>query len=182
MLKNKTDIFINTIEGINQIAINIAAVFMGIAIFYIFLDVVIRLLPGRVPTLYSVEICGYFLMYFAFLSYSYTDQKGFQIKLEILNMFVKNQKIKSNVQLINFVINFFVTFFLFTASLIWVIKTYKMGVTSYTELRIPLYIPRASMPIGFLLLSFGSIRKIILWFTHIEKLKKEEGLEELPKI
>ncbi|ALA71031.1 hypothetical protein GT50_13350 [Geobacillus stearothermophilus 10] len=121
-------------------------------------DVIARSVFNR-PTVWATELCIYAIIGSCFLGSAYTLRTYSHITVDLLINVVPHrvQKILSYVSnAFGFIFSLIFTIY----SLEHVLNTYKLGTTSSSLLRIPMYLPEMFLPIGGLLLCFAFILQI----------------------
>ena len=141
--------------------------------FLIPIDVLGRYLFGK-PTLIAVEVSGYLLVGLVFLGLVYTAHVNRNITVDLLTDRLRpvvRKKLRDTVTICTA---------LFSAWLAWftlapVRMDFSLGTTSLTGTAIPIWVPSAMIPLGFLLLSVKLLTRFIIDMSagHEEGLRND---------
>lgn len=120
------------------------------------------------PTEWSIEISGYLVIVSGFLGFASALAHDKHICVDLLTAKLP-EKLRIPLGMTVSVVGLFFSYVLFIEGLDMTITSYEMMRTSTSTLRIPLYIPHASVPIGALLLLLQFVRKIIYAWISIRR-------------
>lgn len=142
-----------------RIGAYIAGFFIVATTFMIFYEVISRAFFG-VPTSWATELSIYAIIGSCFLGSAYAVRTYSHITVDLLVNSV-NEKLKIVFTYLSNTLGllFSVIFTIYGFS--QVIKTYELGVTSASLLRVPMYLPETLLPLGGLLMTFAFLLQIV---------------------
>lgn len=142
----------------------IAGILVLAMTFMIFYEVIARSFFGS-PTTWATELSIYALIGSGFLGSAYAVRKHSHITVDLLvaNMSEKGRVILAYVtNVLGLLFSVIFTYY----SMMHVTKTFELGTTSTSLLRIPMYIPESLLPIGGVLLIIAFILEIVDGKAH----------------
>lgn len=154
----------NSCDLIIRIGAYVSGLFIVIMTILTFYEVISRSFFGK-PTTFAMELSIYAIIGSCFLGASYAVRTQSHITVDLLTNVVNN----SWKRIFSYLSNALGLIFsiLFTVyGFIHVTKTYSLGTTSTSLLRIPMYIPELLLPIGGILLIMAFILQIIDGGVH----------------
>lgn len=158
----------NKLYHFSDLLIKWAACLSGILIFITtimtFYEVVTRALFGM-PTIWATELSTYAIIGSCFLGTAYAVRTYAHITVDLIVNRV-NEKARVALAYVSNALGL-----LFSIILAWygfhhVLKTFELGVTSTSLLRIPMYLPEMFIPIGGVLLIIAFILQLIDGGVH----------------
>ena len=137
---------------------NLALVAFIILTFSVIYEVIARSIFNK-PTIWSLEIVTYMISCVAFFGSAYVLRINKHLEI---NLFTKILPIKIRLffNLIANIIAFIFCFIAFYYGCKLINLSYILGVVSVSELRVPLWIPQMTVPIGFFALSLEFLVRI----------------------
>lgn len=120
------------------------------------------------PTEWSIEISGYLVIVSGFLGFAAALAHDKHICVDLLTAKLP-ERLRIPLEMTVSLAGLFFSYILFIEGLDMTISSYEMMRSSNSTLRIPLYIPHASVPTGALLLLLQFARKIIHAWIAIRK-------------
>ena len=157
-MKHLWTILLNQFEKLSRLGAVLAEVSIIMLLLLVFNEVIARYVLNK-PTLYSVELSEYLLIFVAFIAAGWVLQEDKHVRMNtFINLMPK--KVKGVLDIIT---SFFVL--LFCIILVWQgakssIMAFKGGYHSSSLLNVPLWIPYAIIPTGALLLGLQMIVRI----------------------
>ena len=139
---------------------------LGVMIFY---DVLMRYLFNS-PTIWTLEISEYVLVFLAFAGAANLQKKKKHIKMDFFYQKLSRQT-RAFIDLIIYLLTGGFSYILLVKSVQMTIIAYKYGSTSNSLLEVPLYIPYAIVPFGMGLLLIQAISDVI---DSTKKLSQKE--------
>ncbi len=138
---------------------NLALVAFIILTFSVIYEVIARSIFNK-PTIWSLEIVTYMISCVAFFGSAYVLRINKHLEI---NLFTKILPIKIRLffNLIANIIAFIFCFIAFYYGCKLINLSYILGVVSVSELRVPLWIPQMTVPIGFFALSLEFLIRIL---------------------
>ena len=138
---------------------NLALVAFIILTFSVIYEVIARSIFNK-PTIWSLEIVTYMISCVAFFGSAYVLRINKHLEI---NLFTKILPIKIRLffNLIANIIAFIFCFIAFYYGCKLINLSYILGVVSVSELRVPLWIPQMTVPIGFFALSLEFLVRIL---------------------
>lgn len=138
---------------------NLALVAFIILTFSVIYEVIARSIFNK-PTIWSLEIVTYMISCVAFFGSAYVLRINKHLEI---NLFTKILPIKIRLffNLIANIIAFIFCFIAFYYGCKLINLSYILGVVSVSELRVPLWIPQMTVPIGFFALSLEFLMRIL---------------------
>ena len=138
---------------------NLALVAFIILTFSVIYEVIARSILNK-PTIWSLEIVTYMISCVAFFGSAYVLRINKHLEI---NLFTKILPIKVRLifNLIANIIAFIFCFIAFYYGCKLINLSYILGVVSVSELRVPLWIPQMTVPIGFFALSLEFLMRIL---------------------
>ena len=138
---------------------NLALVAFIILTFSVIYEVIARSIFNK-PTIWSLEIVTYMISCVAFFGSAYVLRINKHLEI---NLFTKILPIKIRLffNLIANIIAFVFCFIAFYYGCKLINLSYILGVVSVSELRVPLWIPQMTVPIGFFALSLEFLVRIL---------------------
>lgn len=112
--------------------------------------------------MFVLEINTYLIAASWFLSSAYTLHTEGHIRITLLTSIIKSDKVKCMVDIFATIIGIIVSYIIFYSVLMLTVNSYILKKTSYTVLRVPLYIPQSILLIGALFLLIQLIIRLIL--------------------
>lgn len=154
----------NFLDWLIKIGAYIAGIFILLMAFMTFYEVIARGFFNS-PTSWALELSIYSLIGSCFLGSAYGVRTYSHITVDLLvNTLSERGRI-----IINYIVNvlgllFSVIFTIYGFK--QVIKTYELGTTSTSLLRIPMYLPELMLPVGGILLMIAFILQIVDGKAH----------------
>ena len=139
--------------------LNLALIAFIILTFSVIYEVIARSILNK-PTIWSLEIVTYMISCVAFFGSAYVLRINKHLEI---NLFTKILPIKVRLifNLIANIIAFIFCFIAFYYGCKLINLSYILGVVSVSELRVPLWIPQMTVPIGFFALSLEFLMRIL---------------------
>jgi len=136
---------------LSSFLLNLALIAFIILTFSVIYEVIARSILNK-PTIWSLEIVTYMISCVAFFGSAYVLRINKHLEI---NLFTKILPIKVRLifNLIANIIAFIFCFIAFYYGCKLINLSYILGVVSVSELRVPLWIPQMTVPIGFFALS-----------------------------
>ncbi|MDQ0272006.1 TRAP transporter small permease [Cytobacillus purgationiresistens] len=137
----------------------ISGLFIIVATFMIFFEIISRTVLGQ-PTIWATELSIYAIIGSCFFGSAYAVRTYSHITVDLIVNNVNDQFKTILAYLSNalgLVFSLIFTFYGFHH----VMKTFELGVTSASLLRIPMYLPELLLPLGGILLCLAFIMQII---------------------
>ena len=147
------------IQAMTSIAAHISGIFIAIIALIVFYEIVMRGMFNA-PTEWSIEISGYLVLISGFLGFAAALADDKHICVDLITAKLP-EKLRLPLQMIVYLAGLFFSYVLFVEGLDMTLTSFELMRTSTSTLRIPLYIPHASIPIGGLLLLLQFARKIV---------------------
>ena len=148
------------IQKITSLATVLAGLFILATAVMVCYEVIVRGLFDA-PTEWSLEMSVYLVLASGFLGLAATYADDKHIRVDILTARLSERS--------NTCLNIFVGIVSLGMCLVFLVESWDMVLTSYqmnntspSTLRVPLFIPQLSLPVGFLLLLLQLVRKIML--------------------
>lgn len=154
----------NGLDWIIKLGAYLAGIFILAMTFMIFYEVIARSFFGS-PTTWATELSIYSLIGSGFLGSAYAVRKHSHITVDLI---VANISQKGRV-VFGYVTNVLGLLFstIFTIyGFSHVQKTFELGTTSTSLLRIPMYLPESMLPVGGVLLMIAFILEIVDGKAH----------------
>ena len=144
---------------LSSFLLNLALIAFIILTFSVIYEVVARSILNK-PTIWSLEIVTYMISCVAFFGSAYVLRINKHLEI---NLFTKILPIKVRLifNLIANIIAFIFCFIAFYYGCKLINLSYILGVVSVSELRVPLWIPQMTVPIGFFALSLEFLMRIL---------------------
>tara|TARA_B100000123_G_scaffold240168_1_gene193205 strand:- start:213 stop:698 length:486 start_codon:yes stop_codon:yes gene_type:complete len=144
---------------LSSFLLNLALIAFIILTFSVIYEVVARSILNK-PTIWSLEIVTYMISCVAFFGSAYVLRINKHLEI---NLFTKILPIKVRLifNLIANIIAFIFCFIAFYYGCKLINLSYILGVVSVSELRVPLWIPQMTVPIGFFALSLEFLVRIL---------------------
>jgi len=146
-------------ERLSRIGATLAELCLVLLLLLVFNEVIARYVLNR-PTLYSVELSEYLLIFVAFMAAGWVLQKDRHVRmLSVVNL------MPPNVRRISDIITSIIVLF-FCIILVWQggkssLMAFKGDYHSSSLLNVPLWMPYAIIPAGALLLSLQMLVRIV---------------------
>ena len=147
------------VSFLSSFLLNLALIAFIILTFSVIYEVIARSILNK-PTIWSLEIVTYMISCVAFFGSAYVLRINKHLEI---NLFTKILPIKVRLifNLIANIIAFIFCFIAFYYGCKLINLSYILGVVSVSELRVPLWIPQMTVPIGFFALSLEFLIRII---------------------
>ncbi len=144
---------------LSSFLLNLALIAFIILTFSVIYEVIARSILNK-PTIWSLEIVTYMISCVAFFGSAYVLRINKHLEI---NLFTKILSIKVRLifNLIANIIAFIFCFIAFYYGCKLINLSYILGVVSVSELRVPLWIPQMTVPIGFFALSLEFLMRIL---------------------
>ena len=144
---------------LSSFLLNLALIAFIILTFSVIYEVIARSILNK-PTIWSLEIVTYMISCVAFFGSAYVLRINKHLEI---NLFTKILPIKVRLifNLIANIIAFIFCFIAFYYGCKLINLSYILGVVSVSELRVPLWIPQMTVPIGFFALSLEFLIRIL---------------------
>ena len=144
---------------LSSFLLNLALIAFIILTFSVIYEVIARSILNK-PTIWSLEIVTYMISCVAFFGSAYVLRINKHLEI---NLFTKILPIKIRLffNLIANIIAFIFCFIAFYYGCKLINLSYILGVVSVSELRVPLWIPQMTVPIGFFALSLEFLVRIL---------------------
>ena len=144
---------------LSSFLLNLALIAFIILTFSVIYEVIARSILNK-PTIWSLEIVTYMISCVAFFGSAYVLRINKHLEI---NLFTKILQIKVRLifNLIANIIAFIFCFIAFYYGCKLINLSYILGVVSVSELRVPLWIPQMTVPIGFFALSLEFLMRIL---------------------
>jgi|TARA_B100002052_G_C15611354_1_gene475467 C4-dicarboxylate transporter DctQ subunit len=144
---------------LSSFLLNLALIAFIILTFSVIYEVIARSILNK-PTIWSLEIVTYMISCVAFFGSAYVLRINKHLEI---NLFTKILPIKVRLifNLIANIIAFIFCFIAFYYGCKLINLSYILGVVSVSELRVPLWIPQMTVPIGFFALSLEFLVRIL---------------------
>jgi len=147
-------------KHISRLSALVGQVIIVIMTLLITVDVLGRYIIGR-STLIATEVSGYALVALSFLGLAYAERTGRNIKIDILTKRF-SPSVQKKLHLIVSVVST-----LFIAWLTWVtmgpvIGNFNAQTTSVTILKVPMWIPYFTIPIGYTMLTIVMANEVLI--------------------
>ncbi len=156
----------NLFENINKLFAFVAGVIVIFTMLAVVYEVVMRYF-FRSPTLWTVEVSGYSLLYITFLGAAWVLMHEGHVKIDLLT-----NRLKPNTQVIlNIITSIFGVIVMlviawYSARVTW--ASYQTNYLASTELQTPLFIVFLIIPIGSLLLAIQFLRNLSRLFRELK--------------
>ncbi len=156
----------NLFENINNLFAFVAGIIVIFTMLAVVYEVVMRYL-FRSPTLWTVEVSGYSLLYITFLGSGWVLMHEGHVKIDLLT-----NRLKPNTQVILNIITSIFGFIVmsviawYSARVTW--DSYQTNYLAATELQTPLFIVFLIIPIGSLLLVIQFLRNLSRLFRELK--------------
>lgn len=147
-----------SIEALCRCGATLAEICLFLLLALVFNEVIARYVLNK-PTLYSVELSEYLLIFIAFMAAGWVLQKNGHVRMHsVVNLMPR--RMKTVVELLTSII-----VLLFCSILVWKgmgasVMAFKGDYHSSSLLNVPLWIPYAIIPLGSLLLGLQVVVKI----------------------
>lgn len=147
------------VSFLSSFLLNLALIAFIILTFSVIYEVIARSILNK-PTIWSLEIVTYMISCVAFFGSAYVLRINKHLEI---NLFTKILPIKVRLifNLIANIIAFIFCFIAFYYGCKLINLSYILGVVSVSELRVPLWIPQMTVPIGFFALSLEFLIRIL---------------------
>lgn len=147
------------VSFLSSFLLNLALIAFIILTFSVIYEVIARSILNK-PTIWSLEIVTYMISCVAFFGSAYVLRINKHLEI---NLFTKILPIKVRLifNLIANIIAFIFCFIAFYYGCKLINLSYILGVVSVSELRVPLWIPQMTVPIGFFALSLEFLVRIL---------------------
>ena len=147
------------VSFLSSLLLNLALIAFIILTFSVIYEVIARSILNK-PTIWSLEIVTYMISCVAFFGSAYVLRINKHLEI---NLFTKILPIKVRLifNLIANIIAFIFCFIAFYYGCKLINLSYILGVVSVSELRVPLWIPQMTVPIGFFALSLEFLIRIL---------------------
>lgn len=144
---------------LSSFLLNLALIAFIILTFSVIYEVIARSILNK-PTIWSLEIVTYMISCVAFFGSAYVLRINKHLEI---NLFTKILPITVRLifNLIANIIAFIFCFIAFYYGCKLINLSYILGVVSVSELRVPLWIPQMTVPIGFFALSLEFLVRIL---------------------
>lgn len=144
---------------LSSFLLNLALIAFIILTFSVIYEVIARSILNK-PTIWSLEIVTYMISCVAFFGSAYVLRINKHLEI---NLFTKILPIKVRLifNLIANIIAFIFCLIAFYYGCKLINLSYILGVVSVSELRVPLWIPQMTVPIGFFALSLEFLMRIL---------------------
>jgi TRAP-type C4-dicarboxylate transport system permease small subunit len=147
------------LEGLCRAGAFLSALFMGIIVALIMVEIILRSI-FNVSTLVASEFSGYMLVAVVALGLGYTMQHRSHIRITIFwDRFSDTWKRRADIILAS--LSAAICLFFLYYSVLMVYETYSLGMEADTISETPLWIPQTSIPIGLFLLFLQLVALII---------------------
>ena len=153
------------VSFLSSFLLNLALIAFIILTFSVIYEVIARSILNK-PTIWSLEIVTYMISCVAFFGSAYVLRINKHLEI---NLFTKILPIKVRLifNLIANIIAFIFCFIAFYYGCKLINLSYILGVVSVSELRVPLWIPQMTVPIGFFALSLEFLIRILRLILNI---------------
>ena len=161
----------NFFDHINKVF----AFITGIIVIFIMLAVVYEVVMRyffRSPTLWTVEVSGYGLVFITFLGSAWVLKHEGHVKIDLLTSYVKPES-QIILNIFNSIIAAIVTLVIFWYSARVTLASYRTNYLAATELQTPLFIIYLIIPIGCFLLFIQFLRKLSDLFREFKASQKK---------
>ena len=147
------------VSFLSSFLLNLALIAFIILTFSVIYEVIARSILNK-PAIWSLEIVTYMISCVAFFGSAYVLRINKHLEI---NLFTKILPIKVRLifNLIANIIAFIFCFIAFYYGCKLINLSYILGVVSVSELRVPLWIPQMTVPIGFFALSLEFLIRIL---------------------
>ncbi len=135
--------------------------------FSVVYEVVARSIFNK-PTIWSLEIVTYMISCVAFLGSAYVLRVGKHLEINLLTN-ILTKKLKLYLKLFSNLISMIFCIFVCYYGVKFINFSIVLGVVSESELRTPLWIPQATVPIGFFALSLEFFIRLIKTISLIRE-------------
>jgi C4-dicarboxylate transporter DctQ subunit len=142
----------------------IAGVLILVTTFMIFYEVISRSVFHK-PTSWATELSIYAIIGSCFLGSAFAVRTYSHITVDLLINNV-NDRMKTVLAYISNTLGLVFSFIFTLYGFLHVMKTYSLGVTSSSLLRIPMYLPELFIPVGGVLLCIAFVLQIIEGGIH----------------
>ena len=139
--------------------LNLALIAFIILTFSVIYEVIARSILNK-PTIWSLEIVTYMISCVAFFGSAYVLRINKHLEINLLTKILPI-KVRLIFNLIANIIAFIFCFIAFYYGCKLINLSYILGVVSVSELRVPLWIPQMTVPIGFFALSLEFLMRIL---------------------
>jgi len=151
-------ILADTCERISRLGVILAEICLVLLLMLVFHEVIARYVLNK-PTLYSVEISEYLLIFVAFMAAGWVLQEDKHVSMQaVVNLFSAR---------VRYLCSLFTSILVlgFCSILVWQgarasVMAFKGGYHSSSLLNVPMWIPYAIIPIGSLLLALQLLVRI----------------------
>lgn len=143
---------------------NLALLAFIILTFSVIYEVIARSIFNK-PTIWSLEIVTYMISCVAFFGSAYVLRINKHLEINLFTKILPN-KIRFFFDLIANIIALIFCFIAFYYGCKLINLSYILGVVSVSELRVPLWIPQMTVPIGFFALFLEFLIRILKLFLN----------------
>ena len=144
---------------LSSFLLNLALIAFIILTFSVIYEVIARSILNK-PTIWSLEIVTYMISCVAFFGSAYVLRINKHLEINLLTKILPI-KVRLIFNLIANIIAFIFCFIAFYYGCKLINLSYILGVVSVSELRVPLWIPQMTVPIGFFALSLEFLMRIL---------------------
>jgi len=153
------DRFQQWIEGLCRAGAFLSALFMGLIVLLIVVEIFLRSLFNA-STLITAEYSGYFLVSVVALGLGYTMQHRAHIRITLIWDRLSSA-MKRRIDILMGTISSAICLFAIYYSILMVYETYSLGMRADSIVETPLWIPQLSVPVGIFLLFLQLIALIL---------------------
>ena len=143
---------------------NLALLAFIILTFSVIYEVIARSIFNK-PTIWSLEIVTYMISCVAFFGSAYVLRVNKHLEINLFTKILPN-KIRFFFDLVANIIALIFCFIAFYYGCKLINLSYILGVVSVSELRVPLWIPQMTVPIGFFALFLEFLIRILKLFLN----------------
>ena len=143
---------------------NLALLALIILTFSVIYEVIARSIFNK-PTIWSLEIVTYMISCVAFFGSAYVLRINKHLEINLFTKILPN-KIRFFFDLVANIIALIFCFIAFYYGCKLINLSYILGVVSVSELRVPLWIPQMTVPIGFFALFLEFLIRILKLFLN----------------
>ena len=158
-MKNFMLIAARIVDRLNRLGANLAELSLVLLLLLVFHEVIARYVLDK-PTIYSVELSEYLLLFGAFISAGWVMREDKHVRMQSFINLLPPRIQKGIACLTSTVV------FAFCGILVWqgskmALMAYRGGYHSSSLLNVPMWIPYAFIPLGSLLLALQTIVLLI---------------------
>jgi TRAP-type C4-dicarboxylate transport system permease small subunit len=153
------DRFQQWIEGLCRAGAFLSALFMGLIVLLIVVEIFLRSLFNA-STLITAEYSGYFLVSVVALGLGYTMQHRAHIRITLIWDRLSSA-MKRRIDILMGTISSAICLFAIYYSILMVYETYSLGMRADSIVETPLWIPQLAVPVGIFLLFLQLIALIL---------------------